>query len=179
MATFTGEGMTVLIVSQWIQYRIQSRVRAGSRTLSVAQLVERGRRAGCAAGIPRSPVQISGGEIFMPRWPSFRFAKNESPCLESNQGLRSKSDVLTHYTSRTRTALQRSKTRSSKSTNRAFRRRVAPAQQICLSRRGTSAAAEFAAATNHLKCQPPLISFFSNPNQTFEGLNPVISPKSV
>lgn len=55
-----------------------------------------------------------------------------------------------------------------------------PAQQICLARKaGTSAAAEFAAATNHLKCQPPLISFFSNPNQTFEGLESVICPKSV
>ena len=114
----------------------------------------------------------------MPRWcrPS-RFAKNESPCLESNQGLQIQSLTCLplHYKDSNSAPWLQNQVIIVR-TGR-FGDGALPAQQICLARKaGTSAAAEFAAATNHLKCQPPLISFFSNPNQTFEGLNPVICP---
>ena len=112
--------------------------------------------------------------------PSFPVWEKESPCLESNQGLQIQSLTCLplHYKdSNSAPSLlnQVIMVRTGR-----FGDGALPAQQICLARKaGTSAAAEFAAATNHLKCQPPLISFFSNPNQTFEGLESVICPKSV
>ena len=106
-----------------------------------------------------------------------RFAKNESPCLESNQGLQIQSLTCLPLHYKDSNSAPTFQNQVIKVRTGRFGDAALPAQQICLARKAGTSAAQNCVATNHLKCQPPLISFFSNPNQTFEGLDSVICPK--